>query len=88
MVPVHEIAGEVIAVGDGVTKYKIGDRVGVGWMVDSLQELPVMQGWWWLLPLWLVMTYNGKAKHQPLEEYNEEGGPPTYGPMADICKSS
>ncbi|MDF2093432.1 NAD(P)-dependent alcohol dehydrogenase [Knoellia sp. 3-2P3] len=35
MVPGHEIAGVVSAVGDGVTKYKVGDRVGVGCMVDS-----------------------------------------------------
>ena len=33
--PGHEIAGIVAAVGDGVTKYKVGDRVGVGCMVDS-----------------------------------------------------
>ena len=29
--PGHEIAGEVDAVGDGVTSWKVGDRVGVGW---------------------------------------------------------
>ncbi len=38
MVPGHEIAGVVSAVGDGVTKYKVGDRVGVGCMVDSCGE--------------------------------------------------
>jgi 2-desacetyl-2-hydroxyethyl bacteriochlorophyllide A dehydrogenase len=30
-VPGHEIAGRVDAVGDGVTMWKTGDRVGVGW---------------------------------------------------------
>ena len=30
-VPGHEIAGRVDAVGDGVTAWKKGDRVGVGW---------------------------------------------------------
>ncbi|MDN4494431.1 NAD(P)-dependent alcohol dehydrogenase [Ureibacillus aquaedulcis] len=35
LVPGHEIAGVVTAVGPLVTKYKIGDRVGVGCMVDS-----------------------------------------------------
>lgn len=35
MVPGHEIAGIVTAVGSKVTKYKIGDHVGVGCMVDS-----------------------------------------------------
>ncbi|MBC7725828.1 MAG: NAD(P)-dependent alcohol dehydrogenase [Burkholderiaceae bacterium] len=38
MVPGHEIAGIVSAVGDGVTKYRVGDRVGVGCFVDSCRE--------------------------------------------------
>ncbi|MFF0010362.1 NAD(P)-dependent alcohol dehydrogenase [Streptomyces sp. NPDC005374] len=38
MVPGHEIAGIVSEVGPGVTKYQVGDRVGVGCMVDSCQE--------------------------------------------------
>ena len=35
VVPGHEIAGTVERVGSAVTKYKVGDRVGVGCMVDS-----------------------------------------------------
>jgi uncharacterized zinc-type alcohol dehydrogenase-like protein len=35
IVPGHEIAGIVSAVGANVTKFKVGDRVGVGCMVDS-----------------------------------------------------
>ncbi len=35
MVPGHEIAGIVERVGEQVTKFKPGDRVGVGCMVDS-----------------------------------------------------
>jgi uncharacterized zinc-type alcohol dehydrogenase-like protein len=35
MVPGHEIAGIVSAVGDQVSRYRIGDRVGVGCFVDS-----------------------------------------------------
>ncbi|MEY2847634.1 MAG: hypothetical protein RI885_299 [Actinomycetota bacterium] len=38
MVPGHEIAGIVSAVGEGVTKYAVGDRVGVGCFVDSCRE--------------------------------------------------
>ncbi|MEJ8305983.1 NAD(P)-dependent alcohol dehydrogenase [Saccharibacillus sacchari] len=34
-VPGHEIAGIIAAVGSAVTKHNIGDRVGVGCMVDS-----------------------------------------------------
>ncbi len=35
LVPGHEIVGRVIAIGDQVKNYKIGDLVGVGCMVDS-----------------------------------------------------
>lgn len=35
LVPGHEIAGIVTDIGSEVTKYKVGDRVGVGCMVDS-----------------------------------------------------
>ena len=38
MVPGHEIAGVVTAVGAGVTRVKEGDRVGVGCFVDSCGE--------------------------------------------------
>lgn len=30
-VPGHEVAGRIDALGDGVTSWKLGDRVGVGW---------------------------------------------------------
>jgi uncharacterized zinc-type alcohol dehydrogenase-like protein len=40
MVPGHEIAGVVTEVGPEVTKYKVGDRVGVGCFVDSCRECP------------------------------------------------
>jgi uncharacterized zinc-type alcohol dehydrogenase-like protein len=35
VVPGHEIIGRVSAVGSRVTKFRVGDRVGVGCMVDS-----------------------------------------------------
>jgi len=35
VVPGHEIVGHVTAVGGSVTKFKVGDVVGVGCMVDS-----------------------------------------------------
>lgn len=38
LVPGHEIAGVVTDIGPEVTKYKVGDRVGVGCMVDSCGE--------------------------------------------------
>jgi uncharacterized zinc-type alcohol dehydrogenase-like protein len=38
MVPGHEIAGIVSAVGDQVSRYHVGDRVGVGCFLDSCRE--------------------------------------------------
>lgn len=38
MVPGHEIIGVVSAVGDAVSKFKVGDRIGVGVFVDSCRE--------------------------------------------------
>ena len=35
MVPGHEIVGTVTELGQGVTKFKIGDRIGVGVFIDS-----------------------------------------------------
>lgn len=37
MVPGHEIVGRVTATGKAVTRYKVGDAVAVGCMVDSCQ---------------------------------------------------
>jgi alcohol dehydrogenase (NADP+) len=37
-VPGHEIAGIVTAIGKNVTKFKVGDRAGVGCMVDSCMK--------------------------------------------------
>ena len=38
LVPGHEIIGKVTAVGDQVTKFKTGDTVGIGCLVDSCRE--------------------------------------------------
>jgi uncharacterized zinc-type alcohol dehydrogenase-like protein len=38
LVPGHEITGVVTEVGDAVTKHQLGDRVGVGCLVDSCRE--------------------------------------------------
>ena len=62
MVPGHEIAGVVSAVGDGVTKYQVGDRVGVGCMVDSCGECEFCKdGEEQFCSKGAVMTYNGKG---------------------------
>lgn len=38
MVPGHEIAGTVTRIGSAVTKFKVGDRIGVGVFVDSCRN--------------------------------------------------
>ena len=38
MVPGHEIAGKVTAVGKSVSKFKVGDLIGVGVFVDSCRK--------------------------------------------------
>ena len=40
MVPGHEIVGKVARVGTGVSKWKVGDTVGVGCFVDSCRKCP------------------------------------------------
>jgi uncharacterized zinc-type alcohol dehydrogenase-like protein len=43
MVPGHEIAGTVSAIGAAVTKFAIGDRIGVGVFIDSCRKCPSCQ---------------------------------------------
>lgn len=38
MVPGHEVVGRVKSIGDAVTKFKVGDLVGIGCMVDSCRS--------------------------------------------------
>ena len=38
MVPGHEIAGIVTAIGNSVSKFKVGDRIGVGVYIDSCRS--------------------------------------------------
>ncbi|GAB3482336.1 NAD(P)-dependent alcohol dehydrogenase [Amycolatopsis cihanbeyliensis] len=60
MVPGHEIAGVVAAVGSAVARYEVGDRVGVGCMVDSCGECERCRaGTEQFCAKGAVMTYNG-----------------------------
>lgn len=38
IVPGHEIVGKITKIGEGVTKFKVGDLAGVGCIVDSCRE--------------------------------------------------
>jgi len=70
MVPGHEIAGVVTAVGGKVTKYKVGDKVGVGCFVDSCREcVACHRGLEQYCAQQAVWTYNAR----------EKDGRPTYG---------
>jgi propanol-preferring alcohol dehydrogenase len=37
-VPGHEVVGEIIEIGDGVTKFKIGDRAGITPLLEACQK--------------------------------------------------
>lgn len=70
MVPGHEIVGTVSAVGKNVKKFKVGDKVGVGCMVNScLTCSACKEGLEQFCESGFVGTYNGIDKD----------GSPTYG---------
>lgn len=74
MVPGHEIAGVVTAVGGKVTKFKPGQHVGVGCFVDSCRTCAeCRKGTEQYCTAQLVVTYNGRDKE----------GQPTYGGYSD-----
>ncbi|WP_221794261.1 NAD(P)-dependent alcohol dehydrogenase [Oceanobacter mangrovi] len=62
-VPGHEIVGRVSAVGAGVSKYKVGDHVAVGCMVDSCQSCSHCHDGEEQYCDSRVDTYNGPDKH-------------------------
>ena len=43
-VPGHEVTGKVAAVGDRVTRVKVGDTVGLGWYAGSCMTCPQCMG--------------------------------------------
>ncbi len=70
MVPGHEIAGVVAAVGEAVSAHSVGDRVGVGCLVDSCGACEYCDaGEEQFCVKSAVPTYNGR-------EYD---GEPTFG---------
>jgi alcohol dehydrogenase (NADP+) len=63
-VPGHEIVGRVKAVGNGVKKFKVGDTVGVGCLVDSCRTCPNCRtGLEQFCDNGMVMTYGSVDKH-------------------------
>jgi len=62
-VPGHEIVGKVTAVGSGVKKFKVGDTVGVGCLVDSCRTCPDCRDGLEQFCTNMVMTYGSMDKH-------------------------
>jgi uncharacterized zinc-type alcohol dehydrogenase-like protein len=71
MVPGHEIVGTVAAVGESVTRWRQGDTVGVGVMVDSCRKCEACAtGDEQYCEEGMTATYNA---------YERDGTTPTYG---------
>ncbi|NEX92776.1 NAD(P)-dependent alcohol dehydrogenase [Caulobacter sp. 17J65-9] len=68
LVPGHEIVGTVAKVGEGVTRFRPGDRVGVGCMVDSCRHCDECAEGLEQYCDHMVPTYGGTDKHdQPTQ---------------------
>jgi alcohol dehydrogenase (NADP+) len=64
-VPGHEIVGHVKAVGSAVTKFKVGEAVGVGCMVESCRECkPCKEGLEQYCEKGMVGTYNSNVSYE------------------------
>ena len=74
-VPGHEIVGRVSHVGRGVTKFKVGDTVGVGCLVGADHTCPNCQGGLEQFCPNATFTYNSPDKHGT--------APVTYGGYSD-----
>jgi len=71
MVPGHEIVGTVAKIGTHVTKWKVGDIVGVGCFVDSCRECEACRdGEEQFCEEGMSVTYNG---------FERDKSTPTYG---------
>ncbi|TCJ94027.1 putative zinc-type alcohol dehydrogenase-like protein [Volucribacter psittacicida] len=75
LVPGHEVVGRVSRVGEKVSKFKVGDLVGVGCMVDSCQHChSCEQGLEQYCENGFTDTYNAIDRHDHR---------PTYGGYSD-----
>jgi uncharacterized zinc-type alcohol dehydrogenase-like protein len=65
-VPGHEIVGHVSAVGSAVSKFKVGDTVGVGCLVDSCQTCAsCAEGLEQFCETGFTLTYNSPTADKP-----------------------
>ena len=75
IVPGHEIVGRVTKVGSAVTKFKAGDVVGVGCLVDSDRTCPNCQKGLENFCPHMTLTFNSPDRHGT--------APVTYGGYSD-----
>ena len=81
IVPGHEVLGRVTEIGAHVSKYKVGDIIGVGCFVDSCRTCnPCQEGeenfcegavtWTYntIIPGATLPTYGGYSKHMVVDE--------------------
>jgi uncharacterized zinc-type alcohol dehydrogenase-like protein len=65
-VPGHEIVGRVTSVGDAVSRFEVGETVGVGCMVGSCQHCAACdQGLEQYCEKGFIGTYNGRSDEAP-----------------------
>lgn len=70
VVPGHEIIGRVVSVGADVTRFKAGDTVGVGCMVDSCQHCEACdQGLEQYCESFPILTYNAVDPHDQMPTF-------------------
>jgi uncharacterized zinc-type alcohol dehydrogenase-like protein len=70
IVPGHEVIGRVASVGSQVTRFKVGDNVGVGCMVDSCQHCTsCAQGLEQYCEEGSSYTYNSVDRHDGLATF-------------------
>ena len=74
-VPGHEIVGRVTKVGSAVSKFKAGDLVGVGCLVDSDHTCPNCRAGLEQFCPNMVLTYGSPDRHKT--------APVTYGGYSD-----
>lgn len=85
MVPGHEIAGRVVAIGKDVTRFKVGDYAGIGCMIGSCRHCDACkhdleqyceEG--------AIMTYHGIDRYNG-NEYTQGGYSNTYVVTEDFA---
>ena len=70
IVPGHEIIGRVVSVGAAVTRFNVGEHVGIGCMVDSCQHCsPCVQGLEQYCEQGHTLTYGSKDRIDGLPTY-------------------